>query len=256
MDLARKKDGGWKIVVWPFLTQRIVVVFLPAISPLVFSCRLFLVFYNQRGQLEPEGEMAELQQYASDEKPLVFDGKLLHKRAFTRKGKPQPKDAALIAGVFENELDPTVAENIIARMAKVKKAFQGRVEHYVKNWWVENARSLGMKLVESGKEVETYEEMCRELESNPRMENFQNWYNICYKDTEIKSAGKREAESKILKSLKVQYHDKTMVDGCVGVMLAEVMSKQLEYIQTHARNKMCLHLVKSRPVHREGNGRL
>jgi hypothetical protein len=200
--------------------------------------------------------MAELQQYASDVKPVVFDGKYLHKRAFTRKGKPQAKDAALIAGVHEEELEATVATSIMARMSKVKKGFQGKVEHYVKNWWVESARRLGMKIHATGKLVETYEEMTQELESNPKMESFQNWYNICYKDTEIKSSGKRDAETNILKELKVQYHDKTTVDGCVGVMLAEVMSKQLEYIQSRARTKMQLHLVKSRPSGREREGML
>jgi hypothetical protein len=198
--------------------------------------------------------MAELQQYASDEKPVVFDGKYLHKRAFTRKGKPQAKDAALVAGAHEEEMDGATTALIIARMMKVKKGFQGKVEHYVKNWWVETARRIGMRLEETGKLVETYEEMSRELESNPRMESFQNWYNICYKETEIKSSGKRDAESKILKDLKVQYHDKTTVDGCVGIMLAEVMSKQLEYIQTRARTKMRLHLVKSRPSGAEKGG--
>ena len=60
--------------------------------------------------------MAEVQQCASKDKVLVFDGQVLHKRAFPKKGKPSKKNAALVAGVLEDDLEDTEPDGIIKRM--------------------------------------------------------------------------------------------------------------------------------------------
>ena len=138
-------------------------------------------------------------------------------------------------------------EKIKERMAFVKKGFQSFVNHHITSWWVENAIKIEMRVSETGKAVQSYDDMVKELESNSTMENFQNWYNVCYKDTDVKSAGKSEAEAKIMKDLGVKYHDNTTTGGCVGELLTEQICKQIEKIQNRSRNKQLLHLVKSRP---------
>jgi hypothetical protein len=191
--------------------------------------------------------MTELQKVACVDPYLIFDGKRLHKRAFPRKGKPTFKMAAMIAMKLEEEMDNETATYIMERMTKVKKAFRSKIEHYVTSLWIAQARSIGMKLTTTGAPVESWDDIVRELETNPRMESFQNWYNICYKDREIKAHGKQDTETNLLKELKIQYHDQSLGGGCVGELLAEVQSKLIEQIQTRSRNTQCLHLVKSRP---------
>jgi hypothetical protein len=192
--------------------------------------------------------MSSLSLYASTtDKHLVFNGVRLHKKGFLRKGKPTRATAALVAGVLETELSLEDTEKIKERMAFVKKGFQSFVNHHITSWWVENAIKIEMRVSETGKAVQSYADMVKELESNSTMENFQNWYNVCYKDTDVKSAGKSEAEAKIMKELGVKYHDNTTTGGCVGELLTEQICKQIEKIQNRSRNKQLLHLVKSRP---------
>jgi hypothetical protein len=193
-------------------------------------------------------EMAQLALYANTkEKYLVFSGVRLHKKGFLRKGKPSRANAAVVAGVVESDLSVDDAEVIIKRMADVRKGFQSYINHYITSWWVSNAMRMGMRMTQTGKPVQSYEEMVQELESNSTMQNFQNWYTICYRDTDIKSAGKLDAETKIMNNLAIVYHDNTVTGGCVGDLLSEQINKQLGKIQNRSRNKQLLHLVKSRP---------
>jgi hypothetical protein len=67
-----------------------------------------------------------------------------------------------------------------------------------------NAIEIGMVIQKTGKKVKSYEEMVAELESNSTMQNFQNWYNICYRDTDFKMDGKALAEARIMKDLKLK----------------------------------------------------
>jgi hypothetical protein len=86
-----------------------------------------------------------------------------------------------------------------------------------------------------------------ELESNARMESFQNWYNIYYKEFEGKSNGKQQLEMWIMNQLKIKYHDNTMIGGCIGELLNDIISKLLENMQKRSKDNQRLHLTKSRP---------
>jgi hypothetical protein len=191
--------------------------------------------------------MSELQAYASQDKFLVFDGKTIHKRAFRGKGKASPSEALLVAGKVSSEVSADEVQYIISRMRKVKQGFKYVVETYVENWWVQNAKKMGMVSLINGKMIDTYKDLVEELESNSKMESFQNWYNVCYKENEIKGHAKLEAEGDIMKGLNLTYHDNTVSKGCVLELVSEVMSKMLEQIQSKSRYKQGLHLTKSRP---------
>ena len=201
-------------------------------------------------------KMADLSIYASTtDKYLVFNGAKLHRKAFLKKGKPSKANAAVIAGVMQSELSDGDTTTIISRMIHVRKGFQSYINHFITSWWVQNAVNLGMRMTSTGVPVGSYEELAQELESNATMESFQNWYNVCYKDTDVKSDGKSEAESKIMKALNLKYDDGSTTGGCVGDLLSEQLNKQLEKIQNRSRNKQRLHLVKSRPAVAKDNGR-
>jgi hypothetical protein len=200
--------------------------------------------------------MAELHQIASNtDLVLVFDGRRLHKKAFTRKGSLTVDHAAVVAGVLVGDLQQTQAAHVIDRMQNVKRVFKSRVEHYAHNWCVENARKCLMRRSKDGGLVESYTEILTELESNPRMESFQNWYHIYYKDFEGKCNGKREGETRLMNDLNIVYHDYSLSGGCVGELLNEVMAKLLENLQKRSRDKQRLHLTKSRPGKELGNAR-
>jgi hypothetical protein len=193
--------------------------------------------------------MAGLSVYASSsDKYLVFDGRRLHKKAFGEKGKASNEDAALIAGVIESLLSNADAEAIKARMEHVKKGFRSYIRHYISSWWVDNAIALGVLNRKTGRVVQSYQEMVEELESNSTMRNFQNWYNICYKETDCKMDGKTVAEARIMNDLKLKYTDETITGGCVGKLLSDLLNKELGKLQGRSRNKQRLHLVKSRPA--------
>jgi hypothetical protein len=191
--------------------------------------------------------MAELNQIASKSDPFpVFDGTKLHKNAFPKKGKITTDHAVLVAGVLRANLTDDQCNHIKDRMNKVKRVFKRRVEHHAQSMCVQNAIKAGMK-VHGGGTVQTYSDILEVLESNCTMESFQNWYEIYYKDFDIKGTGKRDNEEIIMKDLKVRYNDGTTTEGCVGELLMEVMSKLLETIQKRSKDKQGLHLVKSRP---------
>jgi hypothetical protein len=193
--------------------------------------------------------MAELALYSNTtDKYLVFNGVRLHKKAFLRKGKPSRANAAVVAGVLEMDLSVEDAETVMNRMSYVRKGFQSYINHYITSWWVEKSINMGMKVSRTGKPIQSYDDMVQELESNNTMQNFQNWYFICYKDIDIKKGGKVDAEAKIMRDLSLTYHDGTTTGGCVGNLLSEQINKQIEKIQNRSRNKQLLHLVKSRPA--------
>ena len=150
--------------------------------------------------------MTELQQLARNDPFLVFDGRRLHKKAFPRKVKLTKSMAALVVGKFEEELDDETSDYIIERMKKVKKGFASRIHHYVTSSLVETSRTMGMKQTTSGRPIECWEDVLKELGSNARMESFQNWYNMCYKERETKMNGKQDAESNLLKELNIMTH--------------------------------------------------
>jgi hypothetical protein len=191
--------------------------------------------------------MADLQQVTFPLDPyLTFDGKSLHKKAFGRRGKITEEDAAVVAGLVKDEFVQGEAERLIDRMVNLRSVFKRRIEHYAQQCCVDNARRIQMTN-RDGSYVETYNHIMEELESNPRMSSFQNWYYIYYKDFEVKSSGKKDAESKIMNQLKIQYQDGSTTGGCVGELLNEVVSKLLENIQKRSRAKQQLHLTKSSP---------
>jgi hypothetical protein len=192
--------------------------------------------------------MADLQQITFPSDPyLTFDGKTLHKKAFGRRGKITDDDAAVVAGLVKDEFIPGESDRLIQRMVNIRSIFKRRIEHYAQLCCVENARRIQMTNSRDGSHVETYNHIMEELESNPRMSNFQNWYYIYYKDFEVKSSGKKDAESKIMKELKITYPDGSTTRGCIGELLNEVISKLLENIQKRSRAKQQLHLTKSSP---------
>jgi hypothetical protein len=197
--------------------------------------------------------MSELQAAASTSDPyLVFDGKRLHKKAFTRKGKLTDDHAVLLAGVLKGDINKTQIDVILSRMRAVKKAFSGRIQHYCHNWCVENARRIGMVMRVGGGPVQSYNDILEELESNPTMESFQRWYNIYYREWEVRSNGKKETEEKIMRELNVKYSDNTTSGGCIGELMGETVSKMLESVQKRSREKQQLHLTKSRPGKENG----
>jgi hypothetical protein len=229
-------------------------VFLSCIFPIhsTLPFPVFVVCY-----LPLEGfVMADLNSVASsnDQYP-VFDGKRLHKRAFKGKGKLNKDHAALVAGVVASELTESQTKHLLLRMEKVKKVFKSRLEHHAQTLCVDTARSNGMKMRGGGGLVQTYSDILEALESNPRMESFQNWYDIYYGQFEEKKTGKKEAESKIMMELNVKYHDNTTSGGCVAELLGEVMSKLLENVQKRSREKQRLHLTKSRPANEKKEAR-
>ena len=60
--------------------------------------------------------MSGLAQLASNERPLVFDGKHIHKKAFVRKGIAGPKHDALLARVLETNLSKAQGQSIADRI--------------------------------------------------------------------------------------------------------------------------------------------
>jgi hypothetical protein len=190
--------------------------------------------------------MADLQRVASQEKPLVWDGRRIHKRAFARKGLPTPGNVAVIAGCTVEELDPAVIDKVIKRMIEARGGFRKRLELFVRTWWLDNARKLSLKR-ESGRKIETVEDILDELEANPTMESFQKWYKIAYEDREGGNGGNRASELRFMKELGVSYNDGTQVGGCVGELMIEVFQNLVERLQTRSKEKQGLHLVKSRP---------
>jgi hypothetical protein len=191
--------------------------------------------------------MAELQLIASKtEQFLVFDGKLLHKNAFPKKGTITADHAVLVAGVVRANLTDAQCETIIDRMTKVKRVFKSRVEHYAQNLCVKNAQKIGMTL-RSGGPVQTYTDILEELESNSTMRSFQNWFHIYYRDFDVRGSGKGEAEASIMNELKIRYKDGNVSGGCMGELFMDVLSKLLENVQKRSREKQGLHVTKSRP---------
>jgi hypothetical protein len=193
--------------------------------------------------------MAELHQIASDTDlyPVFTTGKKLNKKAFPGKSKVTPDHAVLVAGVVRGDLTPSQLDHLMDRMNKVKRVFKSRVEHHAQNLCVQYARKIGMKIGKNGDPVQSYSDIVEELESNPKMESFQNWYSIYYEQFEKSSGGKKDAEYNIMSELKVRYHDNTMTGGCVGELLNEVISKLLETMQKRSKEKQGLRLTKSRP---------
>jgi hypothetical protein len=194
--------------------------------------------------------MAELQMFAAvGDKYLVFDGKILHKQAFSTKAKQSHAGASLIAGVVGDKLPPAEGNYIIQRMEKVKKAFQGRVSHVIKIAWLEKAKRMGIKVGKTEVDVQTWEELLQELESNSCIQSFVNWYNICYQDNDcVGTSKKKDGESALLRELKVKYQDNTTSGGCLGELFLAESSNLIETIVNRSRSKQCLHVVKSRPT--------
>jgi hypothetical protein len=226
----------------------------------VFCRRVFCLFFHichfpslfLLGSLSGVFVMADLHQIASPTEPFpVFTGKKLHKKAFPKKGKVFPDHAALVAGVLRADLSQSQLEHTIDRINKVKRVFKSRVEHYAKNLCLEKARKIGMKLSSDGGPVQTYNDILLELESNSKMESFQNWYKIFYEDYETKNGGKKDAERRIMEDLKIKYLDDTVSGGCVGDLLNEVIAKLVETMQKRSKEKQGIHLTKSRPEDKE-----
>ena len=186
------------------------------------------------------------------EKYHVYDGRLLYKKAWVQKGKVKKIDAALLAGVKEDKLGKEDAEVIMRRMNDVKKGFSGWMQNYVTNWWVTNAKNIGLKNHQTNKPILTYAELMTELESNPRMESFVKWYIICYKDTDVKNNVRNGAEQDAMRELNLRYRvgddTPTNTGGCVGDLMLEVQRKLMEQLNNRSRAKQGLHLVKSRPT--------
>jgi hypothetical protein len=185
----------------------------------------------------------------SGEKSLIFDGKTLHKQAFSTTVKQNHAGAALLAGVLEDKLATHDANYITQRMEKVKKAFQGRVSHAIKSSWVEAARKMGMTRQGSGAPVQSWEDLLQEMESNSCMDSFLNWYKICYSDNDPSGNNKRkECESALMRGLKIKYQDNATSGGCLGSLFQSETSNLLETIAKRSRSKQSLHIVKSRPT--------
>jgi hypothetical protein len=191
--------------------------------------------------------MAELKQYASsNERHLVFDGKTLHKTAFQGKGKHTKAHAAVIASCLEASLTGVDADYLLSRMDRVKKGFKGKVEHYIQNMFVANTKKFMMK-TSAGLSVTNFDDLLKELECNPKMESFQNWYNVFYREMDMNGVGKKNIESELMKECNLMYHDGTVEGGCVGELVSVQISKEQEKIQSRSRSKQRLHLVKSYP---------
>jgi hypothetical protein len=221
--------------------------FLPALSPLLHCSHLQDLFVQ--GTTRHCREMAELAMYAvQKEKHTVFDGVRLAKRAWIRKGKLKKKDAAVVAGVTEDGLSNEDAEEILRRMAYVKKGFASYMSHYITARWLGNAQKVGLKNSVTNKPIVTFTDLLQELESNPRMESFLNWYNICYKDTDVKDTVRDCAEGSIMREIGLKYTDDTMTGGCIGELILETQLKLMEQINNRSKAKQRLHLVRSRPT--------
>ena len=192
--------------------------------------------------------MSEMQHLVClEDKVLHFNGRVLHKKAFLGRATHQPEHAAVVAGVALGALRDESLNHILPRMVSLRNGFRTRMQHFMQTWWLETALKLKMVTSCTGLPVTTYSEMVDELASNPRMENFQNWYRICYHDTEVHTSGRSGAESKFMDALGIQYPDKTNSGGCVGELMAEVTGKMMETIQKKAKDTMNLYLVKSKP---------
>jgi len=192
--------------------------------------------------------MAELAMYAAPkEKYTVYDGARLAKRAWIRKGKLKKKDAAVVAGIPEDRLSNDEAEEIIKRMNYVKKGFASYMNHYITTWWLDNAKKIGLKDHVTGKAVVSFVDLLKELESNPRMESFVNWYKICYKDTDVKNNVRDGAEGRAMREMKLQYVDDSTTGGCVGDLMMEIQLKLTEQINNRSKGKQRLYLIRSKP---------
>jgi hypothetical protein len=183
-----------------------------------------------------------------NEKFPVYDGTRLFKKAWIPKGKAQKQHAALLAGVTADKLSKDDADHILKRMHDVKKAFAGWMNSRVMTWWVENAKKDGLRNRKTGKPVTTFPELMEELESNQRMESFVTWYNICYKDTDMKVDVHNQREQDLMRELKLKYHDDTTVGGCVGDLILELQRKLTEQLNNRSKARQGLGLVKSRPT--------
>ena len=182
------------------------------------------------------------------DKYMIFNGKLLHKKAILRKGTPKPAHAALIAGTTEDKLGQKDADHIISRMKELRTNFRSRVVHHVKSRWVDSAINAKMKFSKTGVPVSSYDEMYKELISVPTMENFQHWYNIFYRCKDVKNSGWEDAESMFMDGMGIKYHDLTNNGGCIGELFSEEMGSLMESLAKGAKNKQGMHLVKSRPM--------
>jgi hypothetical protein len=189
----------------------------------------------------------------ANEKYPVYDGTRLFKKGWVQKSRAKKKDAALLAGVTEDKLGKEDETHILKRMDEVKKAFAAWMNTHITTWWLDNAKNIGLKNHKTKKAVTTFPELLAELESNPRMESFLNWYNICYKDTDIKMNVRNGPEQDVMRVLKLKYHDDTTAGGCVGDLILEVQRKLMEQLNNRSRAKQSLHLVKSRPTFDDKN---
>ena len=190
--------------------------------------------------------MSDWIQYSSTDSPIVFDGKRLHKKAFYVNGKHDFAAAALLAGELETSLSKTSGNLIIDRMNLAKKGFVGKVRHILQGWWLQRANSIGIKNTLTNQPLVTFDDMLKEMETNARMESFQNFYNLCYKEAEYNKNVKSEYESRMMLDLKVQYLDNTLVGGCVGDLVQKLTSEIVENIQFRSKSAQGLHVVKSK----------
>ena len=192
--------------------------------------------------------MSELQHLISlTDKHTLFNGKQLHKKAFISKGTHLASHAAVIAGAAQGSMKTEDVTYIIQRMEMLRKGFRERIRHFVTSSWVDNAIQMGLKSSKMNLPIMSYGDMLDELDSNPRVSNFQNWYNICYRDTDVKSQGREIAEKKCMESMNIKYTDGTNSGGCVGELITDVHGKLMEQLQKRSKQKQNLHLVKSRP---------
>ena len=153
-----------------------------------------------------------------------------------------------MAGLTEAQLRTEDAEVIMERMVSVKKGFVSWMNHTMTSRWVQNARDMKLKNHETKKEVVTFNDLMKELESNPRMESFVRWYDICCKDTDVKNNVRNGYEKEIMDKINLKYHDDSTSGGCVGDLILEVQGKIMEQINNRSRSKQGLHLVKSKPI--------
>lgn len=200
--------------------------------------------------------MAQLQIYAlQNEKYKVFDGVVIHRNAWIKKGKVQKKHAAVVAGITEGQLKKDEADDLIKRMTNVKRGFAGWMNHHITTRWLEQATQIKLKNHITNTPVETFQELLEELESNSRMESFVNWYNICYKEMDARHNVRNTAESRIMQELGLTYtggggstSGSPTTGGCVGDLMLEIQGKLMEQMNNRSKAKQGLHLVKSRPT--------
>jgi hypothetical protein len=205
-------------------------------------------------KVEARGEMSQLQIYAiQGEKYKVFDGSFIHRNAWIKKKTVEKKHAAVVAGITEDQLKEEDANELMNRMTNLKKGFSGWMTHHVSTHWLENATRIGLKNHVTMKPVETFPDILNELESNPTMENFLNWYNICHKDMDGRHNVKHATEAAIMRELKLNYtacakKETPTTGGCIGDLLLEVQGKMIENLNARSRMKQGLHLVRSKPI--------